>query len=72
MSAATSVAVVVGGPRDGDKIKDVSVVELRANQAERWGDVYVLSILHDVKLPEGQQLQAFHPAAVGLLGRRDV
>jgi hypothetical protein len=68
-TAADTVAEVIGGPHDGRKITDVSIVELRAEQAERWGDVYVLNLLHDVKLPTGQQLQAYHPMAVGLLDR---
>lgn len=72
MDTRTAVAQVIGGPHDGARIDDISVVELRAQQIQRWDDVYVLSLVYKRSpglKPVPHELHAYHPSAIGLIGR---
>lgn len=66
----TAVAEVIGGPHDGAKIDDISVVELKASQIQRWDDVYVLSLVYQRSpglAPVPHALHAYHPSAARLI-----
>lgn len=70
MDLKTAVAEVVGGPHDGARIDDISIVELRASQVQRWDDVYVLVLVHERSprlRPLPRALHAYHPSAAKLI-----
>lgn len=70
MDTKTAVAEVIGGPHDGGRIDDISVVELRAAQVQRWDDVYLLIIAYERSAglkPVPRVLHAYHPSAVKLI-----
>jgi hypothetical protein len=71
MDTRTAIAQVIGGPHDGSRIDDISPVELRAAQVQRWDDVYVLSLVYVKSAglkPKPHALHAYHPSAVKLIG----
>jgi hypothetical protein len=70
MDTKTAIAQVIGGPHDGARIDDISVVELRASQVQRWDDVYVLTLVHERSpglKPVPRALHAYHPSAAKLI-----
>jgi hypothetical protein len=72
MDTKTAVAQVIGGPHDGARIDDISVVELRACQVQRWDDVYILSLVRQHSpglIPRPRALHAYHPSAAKLITR---
>lgn len=68
MDTKTAVAQVIGGPHDGARIDDISIIELRATQVQRWDDVYVLYLVRHLDRPgKPRALYAYHPNAAKLI-----